>query len=47
MSNLEFGLNMTVVGMGGTLLILYVISLCIDLMIKILPHLEKESESAK
>ncbi len=47
MTNLEFGLTLTVVGMGGTMLILYLISLCIDLMIKILPHLEKESESAK
>ncbi len=47
MSNLEFGLTMTVVGMGGTLLILFLISLFIDLLIHVLPHFEKESEASK
>lgn len=47
MSNLEFGLTLTVVGMGGTLLILFLISIFIDLLIHVLPYLEKESESSK
>jgi Na+-transporting methylmalonyl-CoA/oxaloacetate decarboxylase gamma subunit len=30
MQNLEFGLTLTVLGMGGTLLILYLIGLVVD-----------------
>lgn len=47
MSNFEFGLTMTVVGMGGTMLLLFLIGLFIDLLIKILSHFEKESNSAQ
>jgi Na+-transporting methylmalonyl-CoA/oxaloacetate decarboxylase gamma subunit len=41
-SNLEFGITLTVVGMGATMLILYLISLVVDGLIKILPLWEKE-----
>lgn len=47
MSNLEFGFILTVVGMGGTLFILFLISIFIDLLIYVLPYFEKESESSK
>jgi Na+-transporting methylmalonyl-CoA/oxaloacetate decarboxylase gamma subunit len=36
-TNLEFGLTLTVVGMGGTLLILFMITLVMDVLIKIFP----------
>jgi hypothetical protein len=41
MSNLEFGLSLTVFGMGGTLVILFLISLVVDLLNKCLPHREE------
>jgi Na+-transporting methylmalonyl-CoA/oxaloacetate decarboxylase gamma subunit len=41
-SNLEFGITLTVVGMGATMLILLLISLAVDALIKILPRSEKE-----
>jgi Na+-transporting methylmalonyl-CoA/oxaloacetate decarboxylase gamma subunit len=41
-SNLEFGITLTVVGMGATMLILFLISLAVDALIKILPRWEKE-----
>jgi Na+-transporting methylmalonyl-CoA/oxaloacetate decarboxylase gamma subunit len=37
MTNWEFGLTLTVVGMGGTLLILFFLSLMIDVLNKCLP----------
>ena len=37
MDPLTFGLTMTLVGMGGTLLSLYLLSLTIDLLKKIYP----------
>jgi hypothetical protein len=36
--NLEFGLTMTAVGMGGTLIILYLISLVVNALNKIIPY---------
>ncbi len=41
MTNLEFGLTLTVVGMGGTLVILYLITLVMSALIKFLPPEEK------
>ena len=40
-TNFEFGLTLTVVGMGGTLVILFLITLVMDAMIKFLPPEEK------
>jgi hypothetical protein len=37
MSSFEFGLMLTVFGMGGTLVILYLLSLVIDILNKCLP----------
>ena len=37
MTNLEFGLTLTVVGMGGTLVILFLITLVIDALNKFFP----------
>ena len=37
MTNLEFGLTLTVIGMGGTLVILFLISLLVDILTKVLP----------
>lgn len=37
MTNLEFGLTLTVVGMGGTLVILFLITLVMDALIKFFP----------
>jgi len=36
-TNLEFGLTLTVVGMGGTLVILFLITLVMDALIKLFP----------
>jgi Na+-transporting methylmalonyl-CoA/oxaloacetate decarboxylase gamma subunit len=44
MQNLEFGLTMTVLGMGGTLIILYLIGLVADGLNKILLRAEKKKE---
>ncbi|MFY9317556.1 MAG: OadG family protein [Burkholderiales bacterium] len=41
-----FGLTMTVVGVGGTFLTLWVISLVIDLLKKIYPLKEDKPEKA-
>lgn len=40
MNNWEFGLTLTVFGMGGTLLILFLISLVMDILNKCLPSKE-------
>jgi Na+-transporting methylmalonyl-CoA/oxaloacetate decarboxylase gamma subunit len=42
MEDLEFGLTMTIVGMGGTLIILYLISLVVNVLNKIIPYREEE-----
>jgi Na+-transporting methylmalonyl-CoA/oxaloacetate decarboxylase gamma subunit len=41
MSNWEFGLTLTVFGMGGTMVILFLISLVVDLLNKCLPFREE------
>jgi len=41
---LEFGLTLTVIGMGGTLAILFLISLLVDVLNKYLPHPEGKKE---
>jgi len=45
MSNLEFGLSLTVFGMGGTLVILFLISLVVDVLNKCLPYREEAKKS--
>jgi len=40
-TNLEFGLTLTVVGMGGTLVILIMITLVMDALNKFFPPEEK------
>jgi Na+-transporting methylmalonyl-CoA/oxaloacetate decarboxylase gamma subunit len=44
LTNLEFGLTLTVVGMGGTLLILFLISLVVDVLSRFLPHPDSKKE---
>jgi hypothetical protein len=41
MEDLEFGLTLTVVGMGGTLIILYLISLVVNALNRIIPYREE------
>jgi Na+-transporting methylmalonyl-CoA/oxaloacetate decarboxylase gamma subunit len=45
MQNLEFGLTLTVLGMGGTLLILYLIGLVVEGLKKVLVQREKKEEA--
>ena len=47
MDNWAFGLTMTVVGVGGTFLTLWVISLVIDLLKKVFPLQEPKEEKAE
>ena len=44
MTTFEFGLTLTVIGMGGTLAILFLISLVVDVFNKYLPHREGKKE---
>jgi Na+-transporting methylmalonyl-CoA/oxaloacetate decarboxylase gamma subunit len=44
MPNLEFGFIMTVMGMGGTLIILFLIGLVVDALNKILLRHAKNGE---
>ena len=44
MQNLEFGLTLTALGMGGTLLILFLIGLVVEGMNKILMRGPKKEE---
>ena len=46
MDNLSFGLTMTVVGVGGTFLTLWVLSLVVDLLKKVFP-LQAPDEAEK
>ncbi len=39
MTNLEFGVTLTVIGMGSTLFILFLISLVVDLLNKVIKPL--------
>jgi len=43
-TNLEFGLTLTVVGMGGTMVILFLISLVVDALNKCFPPPEGKKE---
>ena len=47
MDNLTFGITVTVVGMGGTIFSLWVLSLLIDLLKKIFPYKESDEKRAK
>ncbi len=47
MENMDFGLTMTVLGMGGTLLILFLISLIVGGLNKYLIHSSKKTETRK
>ena len=44
MTTLGFGLTLTVIGMGGTLVILFLISLVVDVLNRVLPHPESKKE---
>lgn len=46
MDNLSFGLTMTVVGVGGTFLTLWILSLLVDLLKKVFP-LKADDETGK
>lgn len=46
MDNLSFGLTMTVVGVGGTFLTLWILSLVVDLLKKVFP-LKAQEEAEK
>jgi len=45
MKNLDFGLTMTVLGMGGTLFILFLIGLVMDVLNRILLRTGKKEEA--
>lgn len=45
MDDLTFGITVTVVGMGGTLLTLWIISIIMNLLKKIFPATEADSPS--
>ncbi len=45
MNNLDFGLTMTVIGMGVTLLTLYVLILLIRLLDRLYPYREEKDKS--
>lgn len=44
MTDLAFGLTMAALGMGGTLLTLYLLTLIISLMNRLFPFKEEEGE---
>jgi len=46
MDNLSFGMTMTIVGVGGTFLTLWILALVVDLLKKIYP-LQAQDESEK
>jgi len=45
LSDLGFGLTMTLLGMGGTLLTLYILTLVIRLLDRLFPFKEEKDES--
>jgi len=47
MDNWTFGITMIVLGMGGTLLSLVVLSLVMGILKKIFPYRKEEEEKAK
>lgn len=44
MDTLTFGITMTIVGMGGTLLSLWFLTLIINLLKRLFPHREAEEK---
>jgi hypothetical protein len=44
---ITFGLTVTVVGMGGTIFCLWILSLLIDILKKIFPYKESEEKEVK
>jgi hypothetical protein len=44
MDNLSFGLTMTIVGVGGTFLTLWLLGLCVDLLKRAFPLQQKEPD---
>ncbi len=47
MSNFTYGLVISFIGMGGTLLSLWFITLMVDLLKRILPYREAEEKDVK
>ncbi len=47
MENLDFGLTLTILGMGGTLVILFLISLVVEGLNRYLIHEERKREARK
>jgi Na+-transporting methylmalonyl-CoA/oxaloacetate decarboxylase gamma subunit len=47
MENLDFGLTLTILGMGGTLIILFLISLVVEGLNKYLIHNDRKREARK
>jgi len=47
MDNLSFGLTLTLVGVGGTFLTLWVLGLCVDLLKKLFPLAAQEESDKK
>jgi Na+-transporting methylmalonyl-CoA/oxaloacetate decarboxylase gamma subunit len=44
MDNVTYGLTMTLLGMGGTLVSLWIISLAMNLLKRVFPHQPEEKE---
>ena len=47
MNNWEFGITMLVVGMGGTLLTLWILSLIMSALKKVFPYQEEKIDKAQ
>jgi len=47
MDNWTFGITMIVVGMGGTLLTLWILSLLMNVLRNLFPYRKEEEEKAK
>jgi Na+-transporting methylmalonyl-CoA/oxaloacetate decarboxylase gamma subunit len=47
MEHMDFGLTLTVLGMGGTLIILFLISLVVDGLNKFFIHGDRKREARK
>jgi Na+-transporting methylmalonyl-CoA/oxaloacetate decarboxylase gamma subunit len=47
MNNWEFGITMLIVGMGGTLLTLWILSLLMSALKKVFPYREDRTDKAQ
>jgi Na+-transporting methylmalonyl-CoA/oxaloacetate decarboxylase gamma subunit len=47
MNNWEFGITMLVVGMGGTMLTLWILSLLMSALKKVFPYQEEQKDKAR